>query len=205
MAWGNMQVVPIPVHPNHRSTRPITGQRCHPCDTTCSRAARAASLARPPIDGLSSSARACACLCKNRAQRRHTATSGWEPSLTSWASGNSPSQHQQRERRSCATSAAAAMSPSSAPFGRGRHRVCRGYLPAASWDPATHRSCCWVRSEMHWVCVVNPRERTTRSLAALLLSAHGLATRRHDNRQGRPGLAQWLDHTAYAQAGSGRS
>jgi hypothetical protein len=38
----------------------------------------------------------------------------------------------------------------------------------------------------HWVCVVNPRERTTRSLAALLLDAHGLARRRYDNRQGRP-------------------
>jgi hypothetical protein len=39
---------------------------------------------------------------------------------------------------------------------------------------------------LHWVCVVNPREQTTRPLADLLLNAHRLAKRRYRNRRARP-------------------
>ena len=40
---------------------------------------------------------------------------------------------------------------------------------------------------MHWVCVVNPGERTRARLAALLACAHDLARHRYDNRQRRHG------------------
>lgn len=40
-------------------------------------------------------------------------------------------------------------------------------------------------ASMHWVCVVNPGERTRAKLAALLGQAHGLANRRYDNRHSR--------------------
>jgi hypothetical protein len=36
---------------------------------------------------------------------------------------------------------------------------------------------------MHWVCVVNPAERTGAHVAALLEQAHGLAERRYDGRR----------------------
>lgn len=36
---------------------------------------------------------------------------------------------------------------------------------------------------MHWLCVVNPGERTRARLADLLDQAHGLAQRKHDNRR----------------------
>ena len=39
---------------------------------------------------------------------------------------------------------------------------------------------------MHWVCVVNPRERTRATLGALIGEAHGMAKRRYENRRSRP-------------------
>jgi uncharacterized protein DUF6194 len=38
---------------------------------------------------------------------------------------------------------------------------------------------------LHWVCVVNPGERTRPELAALLGQAHELAQRQYGNRRGR--------------------
>lgn len=38
---------------------------------------------------------------------------------------------------------------------------------------------------MHWVCVVDPGERTRATLATLLGNAHGLARRSYDNRRRR--------------------
>ena len=38
---------------------------------------------------------------------------------------------------------------------------------------------------LHWVCVVNPGQRTVGTLALLLDRAHGSARRRYDNRQDR--------------------
>jgi Family of unknown function (DUF6194) len=38
---------------------------------------------------------------------------------------------------------------------------------------------------LHWVCVVNPGERTTAELGTLLDQAHELARRRYDNQRGR--------------------
>ena len=40
---------------------------------------------------------------------------------------------------------------------------------------------------LHWVCVVNPRERTAAELAELLVEAHGIAQRAYDNQRDRRG------------------
>jgi hypothetical protein len=40
---------------------------------------------------------------------------------------------------------------------------------------------------MHWVCVVDPGERTRRELGVLLDRAHDVARRRYGNRRGRRG------------------
>ncbi|MET0741050.1 MAG: DUF6194 family protein [Candidatus Nanopelagicales bacterium] len=40
---------------------------------------------------------------------------------------------------------------------------------------------------LHWVCVVNPGERTSAELAELLVEAHGIARRAYDNHRDRRG------------------
>ena len=40
-------------------------------------------------------------------------------------------------------------------------------------------------ASMHWVCVVNPGERTRATLAGLIDEAHSVARRRYDHRQSR--------------------
>lgn len=125
-----------------RSRLPITRRSCHRCAIAHARTTRTSDLTRVPRDGLSSSSRCVALRRRNRAQPKHTPTSGWLPNRRRSRSSNSPPQHQHRSGDGRATSGETLMgsfSTSIPVVGRGV-RACSWWLGEPAGKATGRRS-----------------------------------------------------------------